>query len=71
MSIEIEKELKDVAEKIFDDMFQVRKYAGIAYCTEDEAEAKFWKGQYIALKRTREKIEDRMLKLILKREEKE
>ena len=72
-SLEVEKELKEITEDIFDDMLQVEKYAGTAYCTEteDESDAKFWKGQYLALKRTRQKIETRMLRMIMKREDSE
>lgn len=70
MSKELEEQLKEITEEIFTDMLQVEKYAGTAYCreTEDESESKFWRGQYIALKRTRQRIETQMLRLIMKRE---
>ena len=69
MSEATEKQLKEITEEIFTDMHKVEKYAGTAYCTEDESESKFWKGQYIALKRTRQSIETRMLRMIMKREQ--
>ena len=68
MSKEVEEQLKQITEEIFDDMLQVEKYAGTSYCTEEESESKFWKGQYLALKRTRRSIETRMLRLVMKRE---
>ena len=73
MPIEIENKLKQITEEIFDDMLQVQKYAGTAYCTEvdDDSESKFWKGQYIALKRTRQSIERHMFMLQIEREKKD
>lgn len=73
MSKEIEEQLKEITEEIFTDMFQVEKYAGTAFCTEteDESESRFWKGQYVALKRTRQNIETRMFRMIMKREKEE
>lgn len=68
MSKEVEEQLKEITDEIFDDMLQVEKYAGTSYCTEEESESKFWKGQYLALKRTRQSIETRMLRLVMKRE---
>lgn len=70
MSGETEEQLKQITKEIFTDMLQVEKYAGTAYCTEDESESKFWKGQYIALKRTRHSIETRMLRMVMEREAK-
>ena len=70
MSKETEEQLKQITEEIFTDMLQIEKYAGTSYCTEGEEEAKFWKGQYIALKRTRQAIETRMLRMVMKREAK-
>ena len=71
MSKEVEEQLKQITDEIFDDMLQVEKYAGTSYCTEEESESKFWKGQYLALKRTRQSIETRMLRLVMNREAQE
>jgi len=62
---EIENKLKQIADEILDDMLQVQGYAGVAYCTEvdDDSESKFWKGQYTALKRTRQRIERHVLQI--------
>ena len=68
MSKETEEQLKQITEEIFTDMLQVEKYAGTSYCTEEESDSRFWKGQYLALKRTRQAIETRMLRMVVKRE---
>ena len=72
-TLETEKKLKQIMDEIFDDMRTVERYAGTAYCTEkeDESEAKFWLGQYRALKRTYNNIEKHMFTLIMKREAEE
>ena len=72
MSIETEKELNKIMDEVFDDMQNIQHYAGVAYCmySEDKSEAKFFQGQYLALKRTRLNIQTRMFGLQIKREEK-
>ena len=73
MSVEVEKELKKVMDELFKDMVNIQNYAGIAFCTEteDESESKFWRGQYIALNRTRQNVQNRMFRLRMEREDKE
>jgi len=69
MSIETEEKLNQIMGEISDDMQTIEGYAGTAYCTEkDESEAKFFKGQYIALKRTRLAIEKHKFDLQITRE---
>lgn len=72
-SLEVEKELKKVQDDIFKDMHEIQNYAGIAFCTEteDESESKFWRGQYIALNRTRVNVQNRMFRLQMEREDQE
>jgi hypothetical protein len=44
-------------------------YAGIAFLDEDKEEMKFWKGQHIALDRTRKKVQEQRLMLSIKGKE--
>lgn len=71
--LETEAKLNQIIDEIHKDMHTVSQYAGTAYCTEteDESQAKFFQGQYIALKRTMLAIEKHMLYLMMKREEQE
>ena len=72
-TIEIEKKLKQIIDEIFTDMMKIERYAGTAYCTElaEESDAKFFLGQYKALRRTRENIQKHMFTLQIEREEKQ
>jgi len=53
----MEKILKILEKEILEDISQIQIYAGIAFLDDDEPEMKFWKGQYIALKRVLKNLE--------------
>jgi len=63
-----EEKLREIIDEIWKDMRTVRDYAGTAYCTEEESNAMFFKGQYEALKRTVSAIEKHIYILMAERE---
>ena len=61
------KILKQIELDIIGDISGIVNYAGNAFFYDDKEEMKFWKGQYIALDRTRKRIQQQWLLLSIKK----
>ena len=63
--------LEEILLEIAGEMIQIAPYAGNALFSGDEAEIKFWKGQYLALERIRKFVEEKHLVRLVKEDEEE